>query len=45
MAFICSEALAVVREPSVDDVVFGYGEEQVAFQVELDLGERTLVTR
>lgn len=45
MAFVCSEALAIVREPCVDNVVFCYREEQVAFQVELDLCERTLVTR
>ncbi len=45
MAFVGAETLAIVREPGADDGVLCYREEQVTFTVELDLGERTLVTR
>lgn len=45
VALVGAETLAIVREPSVDGRVLCDGEEQVTFAVELDLGERTLVTR
>ena len=45
VALVGAETLAIVREPSVDGGVLCDGEKQVAFAVELDLGERTLVTR
>ena len=45
MAFVGAETLAIVREPSVDDGILCDGEEQITFTVELDLGERTLVSR
>ena len=40
---VSSETLAVVREPDVDNVVLGAGEEQVSFLVELDLGQRSFM--
>ena len=43
MAVIGAETLAVVKEPDVDVMVFGAGEEEVAFAIELDLGERSFV--
>ena len=43
MAVIGAETLAVVGEPDVDDMVLGAGEEEVAFAIELDLGEGSLV--
>ena len=45
VALVGSEALAVVREPRIDDGILCDREEQIALAVELDLGERTLVTR
>lgn len=45
MAVISSKTLSVVREPSIDDVILGDGEDKITLSVELDLGERTLVTR
>lgn len=32
-----------MTEPSVDDIVLGYGEEEIAFTVELDLVEGPFV--
>jgi hypothetical protein len=43
VTIISSETLAVVREPGVDDVVLGTGEEEVALFVELDLCQRSFV--
>jgi len=43
VAVVSPETLAVVREPDVDDVVLGAGEEQVSLFVELDLGQRSFV--
>ena len=37
------EALAIVRKPDVNNVVFGAGEEEVSLLVELDLGQRSFV--
>ncbi|KAI3488103.1 hypothetical protein L1887_47882 [Cichorium endivia] len=45
VALVGSEALAIVREPGVDDGVLCDREEQITLAVELDLGERTLVAR
>lgn len=44
VAVECAEALAVGREPHVDDLVLGRREEEIALGVEDDLGERTLVS-
>ena len=41
---VSSETLAVVREPDVDNVILGAGEEEVALFVELDLGQGSFVT-
>lgn len=43
MPIVCPQPLSVVRVPDVDDAIFRACEEEVAFAVELDLGERTLV--
>lgn len=45
VTLVGAETLAIVREPSVNDWILCDGEEQVTFTVELDLGERTLVSR
>lgn len=34
---VCSQTLAVVGEPDVDDVILGAREEEIALPVELDL--------
>lgn len=44
VTIVSSEALAVVREPGVDNVVLGAGEEKVALFVKLDLGQSSFVT-
>lgn len=43
VAIISSETLAIVREPGVDNVVLGTGEEEVALFIELDLGQGSFV--
>lgn len=43
MPIVCPQPLSVVRVPDVDDAIFRGCEEEVAFAVELDLCERTLV--
>jgi len=44
VSVVGTEALSVVREPDIDDVVFGTGKEEVALLIEFDLGERPLVS-
>lgn len=43
MTIIGSQTLSIMTEPSVDDIVLGYGEEEIAFTVELDLVEGPFV--
>lgn len=43
MPIVCPQPLSIVRVPDVDDAIFRGCEEEVAFAVELDLCERTLV--
>ena len=43
MAIVRSEALAIVREPDVDDVVLRAGEQEITLLIEFYLGQRPLV--
>ena len=43
MPVVRAQSFPIIREPDVDDMVLGAGEEEIALLVELDLRERTLV--
>jgi hypothetical protein len=38
VSVVGSETLSIVREPDVDDVVFGAGKEEIALLIEFYLG-------
>jgi len=38
VSIVGSETLSIVREPDVDDVVFGAGKEEIALLIEFYLG-------
>lgn len=44
VTFVGTKALAIMREPCIDDGILCDREEKVTLTVELDLGERALVS-
>jgi hypothetical protein len=37
VSVVGTETLSIVREPNIDDVVFGAGKEEITLLIELDL--------